>query len=1040
LAFKLLHINPDEKRKITLYFFQNFFEGLGVSFLYTLALTQFIDNNEIKVYPWVFIISGISIMLFATVYARFEHHGIPAKLFRGLGFIIVALLMLGLAAINSGLPAGAVGVALMVLYQLIYYINKTQFWGLSALTFDVRQSKRLFSVLSVGDLPAKFIGYTLVVGLVATGKISSDQLIYASIICYIISLLVLRLIVNEQPDLNNRLGHDEHVSDHHASHGLSPIVKGLMILALANVFCVTLIDYLFAKEVSHHFEAHEESTVQLISTTMAVSYGVATLIKLFFSGRMLQRINLRILILAMPVVIIISILVFWATTDQSHMHDLYNYFFIVLFVIELIMRETLNKPLVLSLFQPLSKSERLDGHTKVKGYFESGSMLIVGLFLYNTYRHHEHIDLNYSTIVMMIVLVIWVIIGLFFGKIYLRNLRQIIKSKLLRGNRSMFLDPETAGYLRHKLKSTDDLEVINAFHVLSKNGKVGIDDLEIMICHLNLEIRTTALSMLSEVVGDTNGVKELIIPLFEDKEPTIQLLALEKYAEIATKEEWDDLLRKTDDVIRRQAMCRGACRKNRILELGLDRREIIQWLQSGDINIQRSALEFVGLITHEPFSHEIKPFLSHENQELRKAAINSCSAHLDTEGIDLMVELLKKRQHGFEVVRSLSNSEKALLGHLSSHITGSGDYCDKRLTQALVRHSEDGVKYALNFVNSKGPKMRQAILDIFLEKKIKLKGNKEIKAQIEKEIELLETLSVIIKDEELQKAIVNESEVVLQRLMKWCYLYTGEAALLRTIEYTKTKNKDKLAASVEALHVGLPQSIFSKLRPFLEAEGDNPLVSLEKFGEEMLLDHNSYRDWLVGSVANKMGSIDLGLANELVNRSSRFVRESISNSLKISAMENTETTSIKLLERVLLLKQTALFENTDENHLLEIAEVMEEKEIDHGHVVFNDGDEGNSMYIIVSGEVLIESKGHLLATLGETEFFGDLSLLDPAPRSAMASASKDTILLELNERAIYELMADHIEVTKGVIRVLCARLRRQNEQYLAEKEKSLGSF
>lgn len=93
------------------------------------------------------------------------------------------------------------------------------------------------------------------------------------------------------------------------------------------------------------------------------------------------------------------------------------------------------------------------------------------------------------------------------------------------------------------------------------------------------------------------------------------------------------------------------------------------------------------------------------------------------------------------------------------------------------------------------------------------------------------------------------------------------------------------------------------------------------------------------------------------------------------------------------------------------------------------------MYIIVSGEVKIEAEGHVLATLKDTEFFGDLSLLDPAPRSATARATRDTIILELNGQAIYELMEDHIDVTRGIIRTLCERLRRQNKQYLMEKQR-----
>lgn len=1038
---RLLHINPDERKRISLFFFQNFFEGLGVAFFYTLSLTYFVEHNPIKQFPWIFITAGITIMVFATIYARFEHHGIPARLFRGLATVIIVFLVICGIALKSSLDPMLLGIGMLALHQVIYYVNKMQFWGMSAITFDVRQSKRLFSVLSVGDLPAKFIGYTLVAGLVASGKISLEQLIYASIASYIVSLLILEKIIKTEPELKLRLGHDEHHHHHHhhadgehsGGHKLSPIVKGLMGLALVNVFAVTLIEYLFAKEVQHHFE-EEGSMVSLISTTLALSYGAATLIKLFVSGRLLQRVNLRILIVSMPVVLIISILTFWAITPSEHKHDNYNYFFIILFVIELILKETLNKPLVLSLYQPLSKAQRLDGHTKVKGYFESGSMVLVGLFLLNTYAHHDHIDLNYSTVVLMIVSVLWVTMGLFFGRVYLKNLRQIIENKLIRGGRALFLDKETAGFLRKKLRSDDELEVINAWDLLQKTGAIEKDDLALMVAHPNKSIRQSAVKLIRELELDPASQLELSKKLLWDEDLAIRLVGLELNASLCTEADWRRLLNEHTAVPERQALYTGWTKRGKQEQSKIDIDEIRRWLNSASRDDQKYALQLIALMTEHDFSSDLKPFLRSDDVELRRMAIAASSAHADQEILDSMIGMLSGRRHTYDILKALGNLPADQLDALTARVEGTGSYTDRKIIAALLNNPSWHPEHLEKQLNATSPHLRNVMASELMDKSDKLRSSRLIKDQLSFEHALLDELNVHWEDQELRKYIEREADQIFTRLLKWCYIYTGEHALLKALEHHITGNDEKMAAVIEALQTSLPQSVFSIIRPHIE---DRVNDRKGKIGDVLhLLDnHDRFRDWLIGVAGRKMKPDAARIQGILMRRNSKFLNECLGDPTNTEIQKTMSNTSIKLLERVLMLRQTSMFATTDENYLIEIADVMIEREIPEGREIFREGEEGNSMYIIVSGEVKIEAEGHVLATLKDTEFFGDLSLLDPAPRSATARATRDTIILELNGQAIYELMEDHIDVTRGIIRTLCERLRRQNKQYLMEKQR-----
>jgi CRP-like cAMP-binding protein len=82
------------------------------------------------------------------------------------------------------------------------------------------------------------------------------------------------------------------------------------------------------------------------------------------------------------------------------------------------------------------------------------------------------------------------------------------------------------------------------------------------------------------------------------------------------------------------------------------------------------------------------------------------------------------------------------------------------------------------------------------------------------------------------------------------------------------------------------------------------------------------------------------------------------------------------------------------------------------------------MYVVVSGRVRVFDGDKTLSELGEKEIFGELALLDPAPRSASVEASEDTRLFRLDGDVFAELMAGSLDVVRGVLHVLCDRLRK----------------
>lgn len=151
-----------------------------------------------------------------------------------------------------------------------------------------------------------------------------------------------------------------------------------------------------------------------------------------------------------------------------------------------------------------------------------------------------------------------------------------------------------------------------------------------------------------------------------------------------------------------------------------------------------------------------------------------------------------------------------------------------------------------------------------------------------------------------------------------------------------------------------------------------------------------------------------------------------------------ELSGLLLLEKVLLLKSIALFSDTPETILAEMAHIVTEVEYAEGSEIVKEGETGNCMYIIFKGEVKI-TKGHeFLALLKEKDFFGELSLMDTETRSANAIAATDCLLFRVDQDPFYDLIESRPEVTKGIIQNLCKRLRAANQRIFDLTRSSAG--
>jgi CRP-like cAMP-binding protein len=100
--------------------------------------------------------------------------------------------------------------------------------------------------------------------------------------------------------------------------------------------------------------------------------------------------------------------------------------------------------------------------------------------------------------------------------------------------------------------------------------------------------------------------------------------------------------------------------------------------------------------------------------------------------------------------------------------------------------------------------------------------------------------------------------------------------------------------------------------------------------------------------------------------------------------------------------------------------------IDPGQTIFRAGDPGTEMFIVRTGSVDLRIGETVLETVGQGGIFGELALVDPAPRSATAVAGPDCTLVLLNATTFKDLVRRVPGLALEVMKVMARRLRRVN--------------
>jgi len=129
-----------------------------------------------------------------------------------------------------------------------------------------------------------------------------------------------------------------------------------------------------------------------------------------------------------------------------------------------------------------------------------------------------------------------------------------------------------------------------------------------------------------------------------------------------------------------------------------------------------------------------------------------------------------------------------------------------------------------------------------------------------------------------------------------------------------------------------------------------------------------------------------------------------------------------------LLQKTPIFAKTSEASLEAMLKSAVQKTAQAGAKIVEKGQSGVGFYLILEGEAEVVSDGKKLATFRPGDFFGELSVIDGAPRTADVVAKTDVTSLVITQWAMRSLISSHPEIALSMLEELCKRLRATNKE------------
>ena len=822
--YRALNIKFSESSQVFDLLTVQFFIGLANALVNIIAFTLFVYNFPIHFLPLVYIVIAVLLILLNIVYENLEHRFSPLQLLKFVVAFAAALLVLLWVGLSFGGKDSFIFI-LLVSSVLLYMVTSYAFWGLVSLMFNVRESRRVFSIVGSGDIPAKLIGYLL--GPLLIPFVGINNLLWLAVFSFVCGLYFFSRFIRKKSwdgikqKSHNENEHKEHIfikEDFVTFFFKNKLIFAISILSIISYNVFVLIDYTFIAQVKLRF-ANISELAAYIAVFFAFGRLIALAFKLIFTSRVIERLGVIYCLFITPVALFLFCLVFFMFRSHSE----YNTFiFGLMAMITEVLRSTIQEPVFFILFQPLSENLRLKGHIISKGYMYPPSLIIVGVSLFLLYSYGIEVTIHMAIKILIANICVWAAIIFLIRRTYTSAVHDSIKKGTFSSDDIYITDQRTVEILLNKISSGKKIEVIYALNLLEKSGYNGFTTLlEVQLAEgQDVEVKKYALDRM-EAKGkiDINILKRLYAEETDEelKQKVVSLLC--RYD--------PEYLNQSSEHISSYGY---AIRKIIIINL-LNQREFDHLFRAGtEINdllysadpVERElAIEIITEVRHIRFVDAVSKLINDDDLSVKRAAIGAaCKLNMKSL-LPSIVDHLERKGERNIVLKGL-------------HLYGDSLFEDINMLSgnSLNRHQPEFIKiatmvkgdfstsYLLANLDTNGMMNDKIVHALWLKEYAPDSIEEKEKFQHLLHSYLMTGLNKIedhsqlpeFKDTDLVKrAIQSEIKNDLILALKLCVILFRKKEINRIIELMAIEKQDKIFNAMEMIELVLPKRISKEL-------------------------------------------------------------------------------------------------------------------------------------------------------------------------------------------------------------------------------------
>lgn len=1061
------------------------FEGFAVSIVLTLAHSLFLASQSIATLPWVYVAAGLTGFGLNWLYSRLEHLIPMARLLK-LSLVLLLVPILVFRAIFDLAAPSTVSFAMLAWSLVMFGSIEARYWELNSVLFDVRQGKRLFGLLGLGESASKVIGFLSVPGLVHIVGPGNLLIVAAG------SLATALYLLHRTLERHKSYLHELAGASHRAHAEGQPIQSGrvrrlnayrglLLAFAICAIATYTLVEFGFLREVQSRFH-HLSELAPFLGIFFGAAHAIDIVFKAVVSGRFLRRFGIGPALVILPaslllVALTIAVQPFLGGASRS----LLILFGFNMLVIE-IFRGSLANAAYLLLFQPLTPRRRLDAHM-AKALADPIVIAGVGALLLIVAGPGPATLVRLSYLLVGIVS-LWIVVSIVLNSEYVRTVRSSLRRRLM-GDGRIELDSETIHeLLEGPLKGNKPGEIIYAVDLLIRSECPEADTtLQSLALHPSPVVRYHVLEQVESrrPKWGPRVVAELI-----GRERDTGVIGRAARTAFIIDEEWalTNLAALFDDPrsdVRVGALS-GALLCGELEAVISAGARVMDLVHADDPNMRATAARVIGAVGSPGFYRPLLALLHDNAPSVQRVAVEAAGLVRREQVAQELVLRLNDRS-----IREPSSRSLVRIGELSVRVIVDRWSIERQPNRRRMFIRLLGripctasTRFLTTLIGEPDRTIREEALEAL--QRLQWQANEErsqVTTTLDNEIveaertrELVALFSSVkgADGASIVDALENELQGTRRRILLLLSFVYDRQVMDRVRDHLFLRSTRYTANALETLELTLGPAMARRVVPIFEPgnAADNGLrrpssTSRLEDGLSNVIDdpatgHSTWTRALAVklSIRNPTGATEHHLkaaardAHPVVREAARHAGplhagpDAVVPSAHLAqapahleyATPSESDAMLTTIERILTLKTVEIFSETEDGMLIDIATILEEVPAEVGTTIIAKGDVGACMYIIHDGHVRVHDGDQILADLGEGEIFGELSLLDPEPRSASVTTTTDALLLRLNQDDFYELLSDNPSVSRGIIRTLCQRLRRLNQELVAAGARS----